>query len=197
MGVPIYFTTSINQLYHPFTPARILQLEMTMEMDECIVLLGNHENGKSRVHCWRNAGESSDNIPNLNELVDGISLDQQKDTFLSFHETSNNSSLSPPEIAFARELSYSGFQFTPNHGLIVSHSALKYQNLFRNFTLIAIHPPSWVVEETVPIRIILQNLHNFTVSEVFFFSHHNGFQFVENQSSILEFQALTQNETTF
>jgi hypothetical protein len=53
------------------------------------------------------------------------------------------------------------------------------------------------VEETVPIRIIFQNPHNFTVSEEFLFWYHNGFQFVETQSSILQFQALGQNETTF
>jgi hypothetical protein len=40
VGVPIYFTTASNQLNHPFTPARLLQLELTMEMDECIVYLG-------------------------------------------------------------------------------------------------------------------------------------------------------------
>jgi hypothetical protein len=195
MGVPIYFTTASDQLHHPFTPTRLLQLEMAMEMDDCIVLFGNHGNEKSHVKCWRNPGESSDNIPNLNESVDG-NVDE-KDTLLSFQETSNNATLSLPEIQFGRELSFSGFQFTPNHGLIVSKSPLKYQNPLRNFTLIAIHPPTWVVEETVPIRIIFQNLHNFPVSEEFLFWYHNGFQFVENQSSILEFQALAQNETTF
>jgi alpha-N-acetylglucosamine transferase len=53
------------------------------------------------------------------------------------------------------------------------------------------------VEETVPIRIIFQNFQNFTVSEEFLFCYHNGFQSVENQSPILQFQALAQNETTF
>jgi hypothetical protein len=195
VGVPIYFTTASDQLNHPFTPTRLLQLEMAMEMDDCIVLFGNHGNEKSHVKCWRNAGERSDNIQNLNESVDG-NVDE-KDTLLSIQETSNNATLSLPEIPFGRELSFSGFQFTPNHGLIVSQSPLKHENPLRNFTLIAIHPPTWVVEETVPIRIIFQNLHNFTVSEEFFFWYHNGFGFVENQSSFLEFQALAQNETTF
>jgi hypothetical protein len=195
VGVPVYFTTTSDQLNHPFTPTRLLQLEMALEMDDCIVLFGNHGNEKSHVKCWRNSGEISDNIRNLNESVDG-NVDE-KDTSLSFQETSNNATLSLPEIPFGRELSFSGFQFTPNHGLIVSQSPLKYQKPLRNFTLIAIHPPTWVVEETVPIRIIFQNLHNFTVSEEFLFWYHNGFGFVENQSSILQFQALAQNETTF
>jgi hypothetical protein len=85
VGVPIYFTTASDQLNHPFTPARLLQLEKAMEMDDCMVLRGNNENEKSHVNCWRNAGESSDNIPNLNESVDGNV--HQKGTFLSFHES--------------------------------------------------------------------------------------------------------------
>jgi hypothetical protein len=115
VGVPIYFTTSSNQLNHPFTPARLLQLEKAMEMDDCMVLRGNNENEKSHVNCWRNAGQSSDNIANLNESVDDIS--DQKDTFLSFQETSSNATLSPPEISFGRELSFNAFQFTSNNGL--------------------------------------------------------------------------------
>jgi hypothetical protein len=65
VGVSIYFTTAINQLNHPFTPTRILQLEMTMEMEECIVLLGNHENGKVAFI----AGEMLENLQIISQIL--------------------------------------------------------------------------------------------------------------------------------